>query len=556
MPFPPTPSSNPYNVNYNVTPSSGTWTTATTSDTWTAVSSSSSGQYVVAVASTGNVYVSNNFAHNFTLVPTGSFTPTLPTSPVLTWSAITCSSSGQYIVICSDNTSNQNGTVYTSENYGATWNQVSTGSSAGQLPANTSWSSITSSSNGQNLVICAEYSSSTGGYVYISQNYGTSWYQAPTGTSAGQLPANINWTSITSSSSGQYLAVCASTTGGSNGVVYISSNYGNSWSQVTPGSSGLPSTAIPWTSITSSSSGQVLALSSSSTTATNMYISTNFGGNWTGITQWTDPNTPSWNSIVSSSSGQTIAAASQYGAVWISQNYGTSDSWTQIPFTGAAPISNFISVSMSSSGQNLVTVNNAINTAYYVSLEQDIGNMFGNMIEELQTAQGNTNGNTLTTGTVALGYSSLPTLTPANIGYSLGYSSLSSYSVNLSTQSPTPTYVAASIGTISNVPVGIYMFNMTGNAICTLTSGSKQFFLYLSSDPTSIPSSFNNVYAVSVCDISVGTTLGSPANLSCVINNSTQNNTYYIIMSTSTFAGFPIEITGSYIATLTRIAKL
>jgi photosystem II stability/assembly factor-like uncharacterized protein len=79
--------------------------------------------------------------------------------------------------------------------------------------------------------------------IFISSNYGASWSNLNDSLSS-------NWKNITSSVSGQYLAACAS-----SGYIYTSSNYGANWTQQT---NGLPTAVSNWQTIKSSSDGSRL----------------------------------------------------------------------------------------------------------------------------------------------------------------------------------------------------------------------------------------------------------------------------------------------------------
>jgi hypothetical protein len=110
------------------------------------------------------------------------------------------------------------------------------------------WFSSASSANGQYLAIVA-----FGGDLYTSSNYGDTWTQRS--GSGGNNPGNIlptaaaNWAGVTSSSSGQYLAVCVY-----SGFVYTSSDYGVNWIKRS-GTGTLPGTTPNWATITSSLDG-------------------------------------------------------------------------------------------------------------------------------------------------------------------------------------------------------------------------------------------------------------------------------------------------------------
>ena len=155
-------------------------------------------------------------------INSGSSLPT-PTNPVFSgkpFSACTVNrGSGQYMVVgnsyLSGSGSFTSGYIYYSTNYGSTWTQTS---KYGY------WQNISSSDNGQYVLAC-EY---TGG-LYLSSNYGASFTQI---TSIG-LSGIASWNDAALSSDGQYQMVTANNYDGNNdNCVYVSSNYGVSFSIV------------------------------------------------------------------------------------------------------------------------------------------------------------------------------------------------------------------------------------------------------------------------------------------------------------------------------------
>ena len=173
------------------------------------------------------VYTSSDGGRNWEF-----FTEGLPDKDSgATFDSIASSSDGIKLAIC-DST---NGTIYTSSDTGVSWTRVGL-----NLPVST-WTSITSSTNGTNLAIC-----SRAGLIYTSLDTGVNWIQAITG-----LPVGTEWVSIASSADGLKLAVC-----GKDGTIYTSLDRGSIWTKQT---NGVP-VGVAWKSIASSYSGTNLAL--------------------------------------------------------------------------------------------------------------------------------------------------------------------------------------------------------------------------------------------------------------------------------------------------------
>lgn len=195
-------------------------------------------------------------------------------------------------------------------NYGQNWQGLSvlTG-----LPTNVAYTSVSTSSTGQYMATCV-----SGGLVYLSSNYGNNW------TSTGlTLPTTTGYPSIAVSSTGQYIVACSS-------KVYLSSNYGLNWLDLS--NNGLPTNST-YRSISTSSTGQ--------------YMMTNFIVDKT-FNKWTQKDSArNWRSISSSSTGQYMVACVYGGYLYTSKDYG--DTWTQ-----KDSARNWYCVSMSSIGQRIL----------------------------------------------------------------------------------------------------------------------------------------------------------------------------------------------------------
>jgi hypothetical protein len=137
------------------------------------------------------------------------------------------------------------------------------------------------------------------------------------------------------SSSGQYMLANAYPIGGSTRTLYLSSDYGNSWLP-TINNTGVIN------DIDVSDDGQYIVFVKGSTGG-NVYRSTNSGTNWS--TSGT-PGVSNWKSVTMSSTGQYVTLVSLNSWIWVSSNYGAS-------YTSktAYPSTNWGAVCMSSDGQ-------------------------------------------------------------------------------------------------------------------------------------------------------------------------------------------------------------
>jgi hypothetical protein len=186
------------------------------------------------------------------------------------------------------------------------------------VPTN-GWQCIASSADGSRLI-----AGTSGGFVYLSTNSGTSW--TPT------LVTNEYWSSVASSADGgKLVAVAANNSGGYSGGVFTSTNAGTSWA-----SNSLPS--MYWASVASSADGNTLAVvapfSQNPGLGGAIFSSTNAG------TSWTSNTLNNAVGVVVSADGSRMAAVAQ-GNFLRSTNYGVT--WT--PDTHAPLLSSYTSPS-------------------------------------------------------------------------------------------------------------------------------------------------------------------------------------------------------------------
>ena len=169
-------------------------------------------------------------------------------------------------------------------------------------------------------------------------------------------PINSNSTSI--SSSGQFQTIIA------NGGIYISKDYGNTWT--------LNVSGINAKSIAISSTGQYQTYI---VTGGYIYISNDYGSTWT-----QQNSIRNWYYIAVSSSGQYQTAIVNDGYIYISNDYGNT--WTEKNLTGF-----WYYVAISASGQYQTTAN--YNSGQLVT-SNDYGNswVINQTIPPISRAQG------------------------------------------------------------------------------------------------------------------------------------------------------------------------
>ena len=196
---------------------------------WLGAAMSATGQYIV-LCSYGYVYVSSNFGASFNAIFAIGFAY---------WSSVAISASGRYIWAVVNN-----GTSFTSGNFGSSW------SSASGIP---SVYSVAVSGSGQYVTLV----SNAGNNVWVSNNFGVSWTFISTG--------GINCQGVGMSSTGRYQVVAA------NNGIWLSTNFGVSLSRL---SSVVNNIGY---GVSISATGRYMIVG---TENAGWWYSSNFGANW------------------------------------------------------------------------------------------------------------------------------------------------------------------------------------------------------------------------------------------------------------------------------------
>lgn len=179
------------------------------------------------------------------------------------------------------------------------------------------WRGISSSFDGNNVVAIVK-----NGYIYTSSDSGVNWVER-------QAAGSRTWISVDSSSDGSI--IMASSSDG----VYLSNDYGSSWTKVINVSSN-------WRSVSVSSSGDVLIAVGGS-----IYISVDSGDNWS--TKSLSQN--NWVSSCMSDDGSKMIVSDQVG-IFVSSDYGNS--WSAAGVLPQDSLSLYSSVDISSDGSYLI----------------------------------------------------------------------------------------------------------------------------------------------------------------------------------------------------------
>lgn len=348
-----------------------TWSSTGTTDRYAGVAVSASGQYQTATSFTfdggsGSIYVSADYGATWTVY--GS------TGIIYRQPAISASGRYQAIFVIDSG-------MYYSSNYGVTWTFIASPnvslygiamSAAGnylvvvardpqqriyinslpllQVATNslTASNAVMSSLTASNAVIgplIAANDVVVGGTIFSQNTLNRNVLNLSAFAQSFSLvnsPGTFNYTSAVSAT-GQYQLV------GTTTFLYVSSNFGNTWTQV--------ATDKDWTGVAISANGNYMYATDSTASTGNLYRSTDYGLTWAVVPS--SPAAGSWLFVAISASGQYVLGCGP-SYYYLSSNYGTT--FTQI---GSYACSGF--VAMSATGQYMmisVSSNNIVSNNY------------------------------------------------------------------------------------------------------------------------------------------------------------------------------------------------
>jgi hypothetical protein len=254
-------------------------------DVWNSISTSVDGSHLVAASRKG-IYISSDYGKNWSLSH----------APIKNYISIALSNDGRYVAAIAYQA---NGNVlYLSSDYGGTWG-------ISNAPSSVYYQAVVISNDGNNLT-AIDYS--TG--IYVSSDGGGTW-------SLSTGPTSV--ISIASSIDGSKLIV------GAQSGIYTSSDYGSTWILSYPYLSSQFSTY----GIASSGDGSHLVsqIFDNQNNTNVIYLSTNYGAIWD---QLTAPVNDNYGISISGNGNRIVISTSQNG-IYISDDNGLK--WTK---TGAS----------------------------------------------------------------------------------------------------------------------------------------------------------------------------------------------------------------------------
>jgi len=289
-----------------------------TSTNWSDACISASGQIMYAVGTGVSIQLSIDFG--VTWSPCGGLSPQR---------SIACSDDGVKVVCASPA-----GNIYTSTDTGSSWTP---------RDSSRNWSAVASSGDGVNLYACV-----SGGGIYSSTDSGVTWTLQTTG-----LPVSAAWNDISCSQDG---AIVGASYGGVAVNIYYSLDYGVSWSQ--------GNTARSWSSISVSSTGQYMASCVSS--PGNMFYSMDHGATWSsyGVGQ------NAWYRVALSGDGSILSGCNSGGDQYTYTFYNYGGQFEQ----QITPSTNMYCVYISRNGQYEIVGSNA-GYVYVGRIQPNVVNM-------------------------------------------------------------------------------------------------------------------------------------------------------------------------------------
>jgi hypothetical protein len=227
------------------------------------------------------------------------------------------------------------------------------------------YTSVASSADGSHLIVGSENGGggTQGSPLYVSSNYGDTW-QNVTGNADNGI--QDNWQSVAISDNGQTMIAASNggtnldTSNGVNGNIFISHDAGSTWANISPTGPN------EWRNVAISGDGsKIVAVAADDTS--DVYVSDNGGTSWT--TSQTTANVQFWDSISISDNGNKVLVGGE-NANTVSSLVDISDdggsTWQDVsPDDGN--IAFFAQAAMSSNGDEITVAT----VGYNVSTDND-----------------------------------------------------------------------------------------------------------------------------------------------------------------------------------------
>jgi photosystem II stability/assembly factor-like uncharacterized protein len=325
--------------------------------TYTSVASSADGSHLIVSSKDGGegyneaspLYISDDYGATWDNV-----TEVADNRIRNTWTSADISNDGQTMIAASsggmdlDTLNGTDGKIFVSQNGGSTWEDVS------PVGAQT-WHAVAVSGDGDTLVAVADDDM---GNLYISTDGGDSWQTDPI--------SNVwNWESLSISDNGNKILIGGESSIDASSFVYISDDGGDNWTNVSPDQGFMVFT----TRTAMSASGDKIVVSTYAYNGSGYYdqvnISEDDGAHWTDINP-DDPYENQWNAIAMSDDGSTISVLDNNDKMYLTRDNG--DNWTEEdPGQADDDDDGWLAIDMNSTGSRIIAASDAFAYSGYNS---------------------------------------------------------------------------------------------------------------------------------------------------------------------------------------------
>lgn len=260
------------------------------------------------------------------------------------WSSADMSNDGQKLVAASyssveiSSLTSGDGRIFVSQDSGATWNNVTPGGSTG-------WSHAAISGDGSKLVALTGDDVDT---IYTSDDGGDTW-------DTHSVSNNWNWESVSISDDGNKILVGGENTIDASSFVFLSQDGGDNWTNISPDMGDM----VFATRTAMTATGDKMVVSSvayNDDTYDAIYITEDSGDNWTTITP-EDTDVNDWTAVAISDDGAVLSAVDYNDKMYVSDDDGTS--WTEVdPGAAGDDENSWNDIDFNATGSRIISTSN------------------------------------------------------------------------------------------------------------------------------------------------------------------------------------------------------
>jgi photosystem II stability/assembly factor-like uncharacterized protein len=319
---------------------------------YSAVASSSDGSHLITAVTNGSpnanpLYVSDNYGATWQDV-SASVDPGMSDY----WQDVAVSDNGETMVAVSNeeedlsNSNINNGQIFISHDGGSSWQNITPNTG-------TQWEYVAISGDGTKIAALTGDDNSD---VYVSNDGGSSWTTSPT-----TAPVN-SWWSLSMSDNGDKILVGGENQNNLDSLLDISDDGGSSWTDITPDDESIVASVFNSTATLSRNGNEIAAGSYGYSSVTYnvydaVYVSSDDGSDWTNDTP-DQSNSDVWSAIALSNAGALIVGNDNDNTMFDSNDYGTD--WSEEdPNLADQSSNNWTSIALSTDGSHAIAASSA-----------------------------------------------------------------------------------------------------------------------------------------------------------------------------------------------------